>query len=155
MTRILIFSDTHSHTDYARVILDRIDGDMLIHLGDYVRDFHDLSALCDHMECHGVAGNGDFYANEPTEKIIHVDGISIFLTHGHGYGVKSGFKRLVKRTKELGCDAALFGHTHVPICEYHDGILLANPGGYNSMPRAGCAIAEIENSRIKGCLYTV
>ncbi|MBQ9384212.1 MAG: metallophosphoesterase family protein, partial [Ruminiclostridium sp.] len=35
-----------------------------------------------------------------------------------------------------GCSAALFGHTHVPVNEMSNGILLFNPGS-TSLPRGG------------------
>jgi predicted phosphodiesterase len=34
--------------------------------------------------------------------------------------------RLVRRFP--GCDAILFGHTHLPVVEQHEGVWLLNPG---------------------------
>ena len=38
--------------------------------------------------------------------------------------------------KELDQDIVVFGHTHVPLCEYYGDALLLNPGS-PSRPRGG------------------
>ena len=40
------------------------------------------------------------------------DGIKIFFTHGHKWGVKYSTDRLFYKAKEIGAQIALFGHTH-------------------------------------------
>jgi len=69
----------------------------------------------------------------------------IFLSHGHRYGVKEDCKTIAAIARNLGAQAALFGHTHVPYCKTVDGIFLLNPGSI-AYPRSriGCAFAVLE-----------
>ena len=60
--------------------------------------------------------------------MIEEEGLSVFCCHGHRYGVKSGLARLAARAKELGCEVALYGHTHRAAVEEVDGVLCVNPG---------------------------
>ena len=55
----------------------------------------------------------------------------IFATHGHIFN-KSKLPPLRRG------DILLYGHTHVPICEEHDGIICMNPGSV-SIPKEGSA----------------
>ena len=64
--------------------------------------------------------------------MIQAEGISVLCCHGHKYGVKSGPKRLAARAKELGCEVALYGHTHRAKVEEIDGVLCVNPGAAGS-----------------------
>lgn len=44
--------------------------------------------------------------------------------------------RVVLRARELGCGAALFGHTHIPFLDEGGDVILLNPGS-PSQPRGG------------------
>lgn len=54
------------------------------------------------------------------------------MTHGHNYGVKSGFSRLLFKASSLDAGVAVFGHTHEPYIDRRDGVLLLNPGSCSS-----------------------
>jgi len=58
--------------------------------------------------------------------------VKILCCHGHKYGVKSTLTRLAAHAKELGCDVALYGHTHRANSEIVDGVLCLNPGSLGS-----------------------
>lgn len=154
MYRIIIVSDTHRHLDHIIRTLDNIrEFDMIIHLGDNTADARKLRSLYPEAEMVSVQGNTDFPSAEtPVEIFREIEGIKVFVTHGHMYGVKSGTERIFYRGKELEAQAVFFGHTHIPVCEFSDDMWLLNPGGHNSMSRS-IGIAEIENGRIKCCLY--
>ena len=53
----------------------------------------------------------------------------VFATHGHQYNAKN------PPPLHPG-DILLHGHTHVPVCEVHEGYLLMNPGSV-SIPKNG------------------
>ena len=53
----------------------------------------------------------------------------IFATHGHIYNTD-------KLPPMGGADVLLYGHTHVPKCEEHDGFVYMNPGSV-SIPKEG------------------
>ena len=50
------------------------------------------------------------------------------ITHGHYYGVSIAFDQLAEAARSRGCNAAFFGHIHVPVVEKEAGVLLVNPG---------------------------
>ena len=154
MYRIIVISDTHRHMDYALRVLDNLsEYDMIIHLGDYSADAAHLERLYKNATVVSVCGNNDFPSpSSPAEREIEIDGVKLFLTHGHKYGVKFGYERIYLRALELGAQVVLFGHTHVPICEKEDEVLMLNPGGYNSNSRS-VGIIEIDDGKAKGCLY--
>lgn len=45
-----------------------------------------------------------------------------------------GTSKIEEEAKSRGCDIAIFGHTHRPLIEKHDGFLCINPGSL-SFPR--------------------
>ena len=81
-----------------------------------------------------VAGNNDFFSSLPREKEIMAGNYRVFMTHGHYYYVGSGIEDLKREALARGADVAMFGHTHIPLIEYGDGIVVMNPGSI-SYPR--------------------
>ena len=154
MYRIIIVSDTHRHLEHIVAVLDNIrEFDMIIHLGDNTDDARKLSGLYPEAEMISVQGNTDFpRPDTPLEVVREIDGVRVFAAHGHMYGVKGGTTRIFYRGKEIEAKAVFFGHTHIPVCEKEDGMWLLNPGGHNSLHRS-IGIAEIENGKVKCCLY--
>ncbi len=131
---ILVISDSHGQYLY----LDRLQKklkkpDYIIHLGDVARDQDYIAALFG-CTVDMVAGNNDFFTDLPGEFTIREGRHIIWLTHGHGYGVSSGTKRLVQRARALGADTVMFGHTHCPCVDFRDGVQVINPGSI-SLPR--------------------
>ena len=137
--KVLVISDTHGRTDNLDKILPLVKPlDQLIHLGDVGRDveYIEVTAEC---PCCFVSGNNDFYSTLPKERLIKINGVPIFLTHGHYYFVNSRKDFVRSAAVQRGARIALFGHTHVPYLEEDDTILVANPGSL-SLPRQadGC-----------------
>ena len=75
-----------------------------------------------------MAGNCDYGALEPTDGLAAFDGVVIFYTHGHMYGVKYDLDTLADAASARGAEVALFGHTHIPHAETRSGVFLFNPG---------------------------
>ncbi len=131
---ILVISDTHRQFLYLNRLKETISRpDYIIHLGDVARDQDYISALFG-CPVDMVAGNNDLFTDLPNEFTIREGRHVIFLTHGHGYSVSSGTERLVRRARELGADTAMFGHTHCPLIDIRDNIMVVNPGSI-SQPR--------------------
>ena len=61
-------------------------------------------------------------------KLAAFDGVVIFYTHGHMYGVKYDLDTLADAAAARGAEVALFGHTHKPIALQKNGVFLFNPG---------------------------
>ena len=132
--KVLVISDTHGRTDNLDKILPLVKPlDQLIHLGDVGRDveYIEVTAEC---PCCFVSGNNDFYSTLPRERLIKLNGVPVFLTHGHYYYVNSRKDFVRSAAVQRGAKIALFGHTHVPYLEEDDTILVANPGSL-SLPR--------------------
>jgi putative phosphoesterase len=158
MTRLAALSDSHGDAESLRALapfLEAMRPDHIAHLGDYASDGQLLSALLG-REIAQLRGNGDFaFRGLPAELLLELDGAKILLTHGHHYSVKSGLSRLCERAAELGCAAALFGHTHIPYCEKTGGLWLVNPGVLADPAdprRRGLAVLEIENGEVRAAL---
>ena len=131
MKTFLIVSDSHGR----RKAIDKItpltgENDYLIHLGDGVGDFREIMRTFPE-KTYLIKGNCDAGGGED-ECVIEAEGLSVLCCHGHKYGVKSGLSRLAARAKELGCEIALYGHTHRAAIEEADGILCINPGSAGS-----------------------
>ena len=132
--KVLVISDTHGHTDNLDKILPLVKPlDQLIHLGDVGRDTDYIEVVAE-CACCFVSGNNDFYSTLPRERLIKLNGVPIFLTHGHYYYVNSRKDFIRSAAVQRGARIALFGHTHVPYLEEDETILVANPGSL-SLPR--------------------
>lgn len=125
--KILVFSDTHGAVQPMLGAIQTEAPDQVIHLGDHVRD---ADSLAEQVSCPviRVVGNCDFMDMCSDHLIREFEGVRLFLTHGHRYGVKTSLLRLTYAAMEAGADAALFGHTHCQMNREHDGITLFNPG---------------------------
>lgn len=128
MKTAVIVSDSHGN----RAALEKLfpvfsESDYIFHLGDtssdgsYIRrSFPDKTYI--------VNGNCDFEKLGEKELTVEIEGVKIFACHGDAYGVKYGYDRITYRARELGCNIALFGHTHSALERELDGVLLFNPG---------------------------
>jgi putative phosphoesterase len=127
--KILLISDSHGHKERIPSILDRHkDLDFVLHLGDYGTDVDAVAEACPGIPSEAVRGNNDKTLAYPLEKVIQLAGKRIFITHGHTYNVGRSLNALVAKASQEGASIAAFGHTHVPLIERRDGILLVNPG---------------------------
>ncbi len=133
--KIGVMGDTHRHMNSMERAVEHFrDCDLILHTGD---NFVDASII--HAKANigiiAVKGNCDFEDVED-EILFESAGKSIFLCHGHRYGVKQGIGGLKKRAEELGAEIVVFGHTHIPHFEEIGGIIFVNPGS-TSRPRSG------------------
>lgn len=156
--RILVFSDSHGRNYGMFSVVDRHYSEInaVIHLGDHVSDAEELVRKYPYLPVCTVAGNCDFYgfSKDDYEKTVDYGGVKIFMCHGHTCGVKGSLLPLTAKAKQKGAKIALFGHTHIPLAEEKDGIILMNPGSI-SEPRDGRApsygMVEIENGEVVSC----
>lgn len=157
--KAIIFSDSHGETNLMKnIIYENPDIEMIIHLGDLVRDALELQCENPDVKMLCVAGNNDWYSDEPTERLIELYGKKIFMTHGNHYGVKNGLSKITERAKNLKAEVVLFGHTHVPYNGYTDNTLLINPGS-TALPAKGarrsCCLMDITSNGIKTEFYNL
>jgi len=132
MTRIVVVSDTHGQSDsLCRVLEQQPHARHIVFLGDCLRDTELAMAMFDDRHWYRVRGNNDWWSesgNVPDDDLLCVDGCRLFLTHGHAYSVKWGIERAVTAAQARQAQVLLFGHTHVPLVDYQDGIHVLNPG---------------------------
>ncbi len=151
---ILVMSDTHGNSNLALKACQSANADTIIHLGDGGDDADLLSHVMGVCVI-AVAGNCDRGYEAPRERLWECAGKRILLTHGDAYGVKGGMGRLEQRGRELGVDAVLYGHTHIPAIHELSGILFVNPGTLVSTSHATCAMLEISDAGISARIFDI
>ena len=107
----LIVSDTHGRADRVEALLRRARADILLFLGDGLRD---LVAVPDGITLRTVRGNCDFFGidDAPEERLEVFGALRVFMTHGHRYHVKSGLGAALAAAVARDADVLLYGHTH-------------------------------------------
>lgn len=128
MKTLTVISDTHGNMrkiTELNAIFEECD--YIVHLGDTSSDgariraqFPDKTIL--------INGNCDPVKLGEDEKVIEIENVRIFSTHGHLYSAKQTLLKLVRRAKQLNCSAVLYGHTHSAREDVVDVITLINPG---------------------------
>lgn len=100
---------------------------------------------------HAIHGNVDTAAVRailPPRLELALEGVRIGMTHAPGPGARRA-DRL--RTAFPGCQAIVFGHTHMPEHDERDGVQIFNPGSPTERRRAPVhtmGIARIEDGAI-------
>lgn len=150
--KILLFSDSHGHTDnMVKVIKKSKQVDMIIHLGDVLRDACFIRDTFTNTPVEFVTGNNDWAREVPSEKLLEIEGKKIFITHGHHYNVKNDYGRIILRGKSVKADAVFFGHTHEVEEMFSDGMMVLNPGSISLPVKSSnptCAVIEICDGKL-------
>lgn len=129
--RILVVSDSHGDPWAIRQAMEaQPTASVVLHLGDGSRDMEDVAMSYPDRTVYQVRGNCDFSSGTmiPYARDESLGGRKVFMTHGHLYGVKSDLYRVTCAARERGADILLFGHTHIPLATYDDGLYILNPG---------------------------
>ncbi|MBQ9227436.1 MAG: phosphodiesterase [Eubacterium sp.] len=175
----LIASDIHGSAYYCRALLDAFEkehadrllllGDLLYHgpRNDLPRDYQPkevLRLLNERKDrIMAVRGNCDTEVDQMVldfpiladYALISLEDRVIFATHGHH------FHREALPPLQPG-DVLLYGHTHVPLCEWQDGILCCNPGsvsipkehshhGYMTLENATLYWKTLDGDTVRAC----
>lgn len=128
MKTVAVISDSHGNrAELARLGGIFAESDYIIHLGDVSADGGYLRAEYP-GKTYVINGNCDPVKLGEDELVLEIEGVKIFACHGHLYSVKTTLSRLAARAKELGCNYALYGHTHRAREDVVDGVTLINPG---------------------------
>ena len=131
--KVGVLSDTHIPSKakaLPNVVIQAFKGvDHIIHAGD-INSFEVLDALECLAPVTAVSGNIDPIQIQEvlSDKIIvTLNGYRIGITHGHGRTGKT-LDRAIKCFQDEDVDCIIFGHSHIPYCEFRNNILLFNPG---------------------------
>lgn len=126
--KLLVFSDSHGVLDTMIWAVEHYRPDRVLHLGDCCADFTDLRQRFPEIPMDGVPGNCDYGVQDAPTRFLELEGVRIMMTHGHRYGVKSGYLRIVYAAREQQADILLFGHTHRAECFREGALWVMNPG---------------------------
>jgi len=134
-----VIADTHLPRG-ARVLpqecLDALArADLILHAGDVtaapvlelLREFAPVEAV------HGNMDDPELRATLPEQLVVEVGGSRIGMLHIPGPAAGRA-ERLAERFR--GCDAVVYGHTHMPEARQHDGVWILNPGSPTERRRA-------------------
>lgn len=136
--KILVLSDSHGVLYFMRQCVDVLQPDVVVHLGDMVRDADELSDEYPGIRFFQVAGNcdsGRVPLDYPEILVENLNGVRIYMSHGHRQGVKIFLGKLIANAQQCGADVILYGHTHTADCRrIENGSWIMNPGsaGYGS-----------------------
>jgi putative phosphoesterase len=128
---LAILSDTHLPRGGRRLgercveLLARAD--LILHAGDVTgaRVLDELRRLGDIRAVRGNMDDAELQQLLPERVIVDVAGMRIGMVHDPGPRAGRA-ARLVARFP--GCDAVVYGHTHVPERTRHEGVWILNPG---------------------------
>lgn len=128
--RILVLSDSHRHNfNLFTAITEEPTAEVVYFLGDGANEFEEARLIYGKEQAFiGVRGNCDFSSSFPDRDIRVICGKRIMATHGYVQNVKFGLTDLQLEAVSEKCDIVLYGHTHIPLNTYKDGIHYFNPG---------------------------
>jgi putative phosphoesterase len=109
--------------------------DLILHAGDFtaLSVLHELEALGDVAAVHGNVDGPDVRAVLPVTRVVEAAGARIAMVHDAGPAA-GRLARLRARFPEA--DAAVFGHSHLPLHERDQGFQIFNPGSPTERRRA-------------------
>ncbi|SFR84848.1 metallophosphoesterase [Anaeromicropila populeti] len=132
--KILVISDSHGKNANLAKVLDKVGTiDMFIHLGDLEGSEDFIDAFVEGRK-EIISGNNDFFTDIPQERLMTIGKYTVFLTHGHRYGVHFDLTTLKEAARSRNADIVMFGHTHIPVIDQSSDIIAVNPGSI-SLPR--------------------
>ena len=92
--KVLVVSDVHGRVTPLRWLLKNETADALFFLGDGLYDLDQAIAAngaAPDYPIYRVRGNCDIGSDDPAEGLAPFGGVLFFYTHGHLFGVKSGY----------------------------------------------------------------
>jgi putative phosphoesterase len=157
--RVAVIADTHlprGARELPDACVDELRrADLVLHAGDVVAAavLEDLRALGPPV--HAVCGNMEEPALAqalPTELVVDVEEARIGLVHVPG---PAAGREARLRGRFPGCQAVVYGHTHVPQVERDEGVWILNPGSPTERRRAPehtMLLLEVRGSEIEPTL---
>ena len=110
-------------------VIEKERPNSVIFAGDHSEDCIELKYIKEELTYYIVKRNtdiNDYITPEIME--IEIEGIKIFLTHGHLFGVKRGYSFIKEEGVKRRCNVVIFGHTRIPYTEIWNEIKFFNPG---------------------------
>ncbi len=143
--KILAISDTHGCFEKFYKACKWEHPDAVVFSGDCSSDALEMEYIFPEIKFFIVRGNCDYDDYKTKDDLtVELEGLKIFLTHGHLYSVKRDYSRIEEKGQEEGADIVVFGHTHSPYYFESENITLFNPG---AVLNNSYGIIEIEKGR--------
>ena len=130
--KILVMSDSHGAKASMLKAVALESPDLILHLGDHAKDCTVIEWEHPAIPLRSVKGNCDRSSTEPEADEFTLSGKRFFMSHGHLYGVKTGYSSIISAATGRGADVLLFGHTHIPYSNVIDNLTIVNPGSIGS-----------------------
>jgi uncharacterized protein len=158
---VALVADTHLPRGSRALPQECVDllarADLILHAGD-VTAAPVLEALGELGPLQAVYGNMDdpeLRSSLPKELVVEVAGARIGMVHIPGPAAGRA-ARLAARFP--GCDAVVYGHTHLPEVSRHEGVWILNPGSpteRRKAPHRAMLLLEISSGAIAPELVTL
>ena len=147
--RLGVLSDTHRYSRAAAVPASAIERlgacDAYLHCGDFLEP-ELLQPLRDRAPVYAVLGNVDpatLAVETPEALLLRIGDWRVGAIHDAGTSLAARLRRAGRFPERL--DVFCFGHSHRPLAERHDSLVLLNPGSAVD-PRGlpSCSVAVLE-----------
>lgn len=155
--KVLVISDTHGKIDNARFVLEQVIPagiKTVLHCGDYISDARLIQKFYPDIDVYGVYGNCDVGFGGEYSKVITLEDVSIYMSHGHKYGVKwEDYDEVIIDAMAYDAQVAVCGHSHRAYLSEEQGVVVMNPGSL-TLPRdsqyPSYGILELEQGNVIG-----
>jgi uncharacterized protein len=152
---IAVISDTHLPRGGRRLPGACVEAlrsaDLVLHAGDVMTAaaLADIEAIGPRvLAVHGNVDSADLRRALPAERVVEAGGARIAVVHDAG-PARGRLQRLRRRFPDA--DAAVFGHSHVPLHEEAGGFQIFNPGSPTERRRSPThtmGLARVEEGRV-------
>ncbi len=149
--KILVMSDSHGNEGNMLRAVEKNSPELIIHLGDCVRDTDCLERHYPNVLLWRVQGNCDFCSIAPDSGLEEVDGLRIFFAHGHRHNVKMNLDSFCNSVCFSGAQLGLYGHTHTARHLQLGAIEILNPGSIGNHRRPTYALVETAGNGVFSC----
>jgi len=98
---------------------------------------------------HGNVDDGELTRRLPAERTLEVGGVRIAMLHDAG-PARGRLARMRRRFPDA--DAVVFGHSHIPLHEAHEGFQIFNPGSPTDRrrsPEHTMGLARLEGGQVR------
>ncbi|MEF9971353.1 MAG: YfcE family phosphodiesterase [Oscillospiraceae bacterium] len=141
--KLFVFSDSHGNPGPMLRALEEETPDMIIHLGDGGADISKIKRQFPQIPLKAVRGNCDYSSDLPETELFTVEGLNIFITHGHLFGVKLSCASLIGEAERRGAGLVMYGHTHKAALQRPGELCLLNPGSCGLLPSLSFAVVVV------------
>lgn len=161
MQIIGVISDTHIPRRAKRLPRQVVDGfrnvSQILHAGDIIDEnvLDELNAIAPVTAVSGNCDPAPLAEQLGRKKILHLGGYKIGLIHGDG-ARGSTPDRAYHAFVDDEVDCVVFGHSHQPLCEYRQRVLMFNPGSptdWRGLPQPSYGLLYLEDGIYGEIIY--